>query len=69
MFGAQKKMQAQLRLISLRQKEANLLDRKASLPPGDQAAAQKLTEDINRYNAEQKSLQEEIRQHPEWNLQ
>jgi hypothetical protein len=68
-FGAQKRAELQLRLISLRQKEATLLERKAELDPNDSAGTAKLAEEINRYNAELKPVTDEIQAHPDWKLE
>jgi hypothetical protein len=69
MFGAATRAELQIRLLSLRQKEANLQERKAELDPNDSAGAAKLATEINQYNAELKPVTEAIRAHPEWKLQ
>lgn len=52
MFKAKKDADLQIKLVSLHQRETNLLLRKAELDPGDRAGAAALAEEIKKYNAE-----------------
>jgi hypothetical protein len=61
MFAAQKKLELQLKLVNLQRKSDILLERKASLAPGDRAGAVKLAEEIKQYNEELKTVTQEMR--------
>lgn len=52
MFAAQKEMELKLKLVALSRKETDLRDRKATIDPKDQLAANALKEEILKYNAE-----------------
>jgi hypothetical protein len=64
MFKAQKDTELQIRLIALRQKEADLLERKAALDPKDREGALALTEEIKKYNEELQPVLEQLRENP-----
>jgi hypothetical protein len=56
MFAAKAEAEVQIKLASLKRKEDILLERKATLTPGDKEAARVLSEEIRQYNAELQPL-------------
>jgi hypothetical protein len=55
----------QVRLAALRKREADLLQRKSELEPGDHAGAQAFTQEIAKYNDDLKPVLEQLKDRPE----